>query len=45
MNNKKTILLVGIKPDSLLNFGGEMLQILVNSNLSVTTISKPLDKN
>jgi glycosyltransferase involved in cell wall biosynthesis len=45
MSNKKTMLLVGVEPDSLLNFRGELLKILVNSNLSVTTISRPLDEN
>ena len=39
------MLFVGVEPNALLNFRGELLKFLVNSSLSVTTISKPLDKN
>ena len=45
MSNKKIMLFVGVEPNALLNFRGELLKFLVNSSLSVTTISKPLDKN
>tara|TARA_B110000211_G_scaffold234230_1_gene302986 strand:+ start:1458 stop:2573 length:1116 start_codon:yes stop_codon:yes gene_type:complete len=45
MSSKKMMLLVGVEPDSLLNFRGDLLKILANSSLSVTIITKPLDKN
>jgi len=43
MKDNNKILVVGVEPDSLIYFRGNLLQVLVEFNLSVTTISKPLN--